>query len=86
MKFVIQLMAVFVIILSAFFATAGTQGNEIDNMTVARTSEEGGIRSVPASATASSDTEHSKGTSHGRHRDYHLRREGKRCFHQPQEC
>lgn len=59
MKLVIQVMAVIVIILSAFHATAGTHGNEIESVTGANQANEGGI--LTASAYASSES----GAGHG---------------------
>ena len=63
MKLVIQLMAVIVIILSAFHATAGTHGNEIEIISGDHYSDIGGILAASAYAASKSDTGHEGETS-----------------------
>ena len=58
MKLVIQVMAVIVIILSAFYATAATHGNEIESVTGAHQANEGGILTASAYAASKSGAGH----------------------------
>jgi Na+/H+ antiporter NhaD/arsenite permease-like protein len=65
MKLVIQVMAVFFMILSASFATAGTDGHEPEDVAVAGTTGDGGWLSATAHAATNSGTGHTEETATG---------------------
>jgi Na+/H+ antiporter NhaD/arsenite permease-like protein len=63
MKLVVQVMAVIVIILSAFHATAGAHGNETEGVSGAHHSNEGGILTSSAYAASKSGAGHAEETA-----------------------
>jgi len=65
MKLVIQVMAVFFMILSASFATAGTDGHEPEDVAVAGTTGDGGWLSATVHAATNSGTGHTEETATG---------------------
>ena len=65
MKLVIQVMAVFIMILSVSLATAGTDGHEAEAVAVARTTDEGGWLSATAQVATNSGAGHTEEAATG---------------------